>query len=246
MKSYRFLFALMCVVLIMGAPSCGNDDADTETETDTVATDTTTTVTTQPTAASAIDTTPIQLMLIRQKVRNFASWKPTYDARDSVRQAIGLHNYVLGRGVDDTSTVLIALRADDMAKAKAYSRNPELRQAMQKGGVVGTPNFHFLNTTWRNTATDNSTLRSLAWFTVKDWATWRSSFEEGRQEREANGIIDRAYGHDVDDNRKVLVAYAITDSAKARAWWKSDRLKERIKNAGITGMPQRWMYQVVQ
>lgn len=244
MKSPGFLFALFGVALCAGITSCGGNEADNETET--TVTDTTTTMTTQPAAPSPIDTTPIHLMLIRQKVRNFATWKPSYDARDSIRQASGLHNYVLGRGVEDTSAVLIALRADDIEKAKAYSRSPELRRAMQKGGVIGTPSFHFLTTTYRNTATDNSTLRSLAWFTVKDWATWRSSFESGRSEREANGLTDRAYGHDVDNDRKVLVSYAVNDSAKARAYWKSDGLKQRMTAAGITGTPQRFMYQVVQ
>lgn len=244
MKSPGFRFPLFWAALFAGIASCGGNEADNET--DTMTTDTATTMTTQAPAPSPIDTTPIHLMLIRQKVRHFASWKPTYDARDSVRQASGLHNYVLGRGVDDTSVVLIALRADDIEKAKAYSKNPELRQAMQKGGVIGSPAYHFLVTTYRNTSTDNSTLRSLAWFTVKDWATWRSSFESGRSEREANGLTDRAYGHDVDDNKKVLVSYAVSDSAKARAYWKSDGLKQRMKTAGITGTPQRFMYQVVQ
>lgn len=244
MKSPGFPCSLFWVALFAGLASCGSNETDHEAGT--VTTDTAITTTTQPAAPSPIDTTPIHLMLIRQKVRNFATWKPTYDARDSIRQANGLHNYVLGRGVDDTSAVLIALRADDVEKAKAYSRNPELRQAMQKGGVTGTPAYHFLTTAYRNTATDNSTLRSLAWFTVKDWATWRSSFESGRAEREANGLTDRAYGHDVDDNKKVLVSFAITDSAKARAYWKSDGLKQRRTAAGVIGEPQRFMYRVVQ
>ena len=246
MKSTRFLVAFLWAALFSCLFSCGGNEAETETDTTVTDTDTTTTTMTQPTGPSSIDTTPIQLMLIRQKVRHFDAWKPTYDARDSIRQATGLHNYVLGRGAEDTSAVLIALRADDIEKAKAYSRNPELRQAMQKGGVTGTPAYHFLNVTYRNTATDNSTLRSLAWFTVKDWATWRSSFESGRAEREANGLIDRAYGHDVDNNRKMLVSYAITDSAKAKAYWNSDQLKQRRTAAGVTGETQRFMYRVVQ
>lgn len=244
MKSPGFLFALFGAALFAGLASCGGND--TSQDSSTVETDTTTTVATQPTAPSPIDTTPIQLMLIRQKVRNFAAWKPSYDARDSIRQANGLHNYVLGRGAEDTSAVLIALRADDIEKAKAYARSPELRKAMQKGGVIGTPSFHFLTTTYRNTATDNSTLRSLAWFTVKDWATWRSAFESGRSEREANGLTDRAYGHDVDNDRKVLVSFVVNDSAKARAYWNSDQLKQRRTAAGVTGETQRLMYRVVQ
>lgn len=246
MKSPRFRLPLLWAALVCGLLSCGGNDADKETDATDTSTTTTTTTTTQPTPSSTVDTTPIQLMLIRQKVRNFAAWKPSFDARDSIRQASGLHRYVLGRGVDDTSAVLIALRADDIGKAKAYARNPELRQAMQKGGVTGTPMFHFLTTTYRNTATDNSTLRALAWFTVKDWATWKNRFDSGRQEREANGLTDRAYGHDVDNERKVVVSFAVNDSAKARAYWNSDQLKQRRAAAGVTGETQRFMYRVVE
>ena len=244
MKSPRFPFLLFWAALFTVIVSCGGNDENTDT--DTVTTDTTTTVSTETTAATAIDTTTLHLMLILQKVRNFSAWKASYDARDSIRQANGLHNYVLGRGVDDTGSVMIALRADDIDKAKAYARNPELRQAMQKGGVVGTPTFRFIKVNYRNTATDNTTLRSLAWFTVQDWATWKNSFDNGRLERESNGHMDRAYGHEVDDNRKILVAYAISDSAKARAYWHSDALKQRRTAAGVRGEPERFMYQVVQ
>ena len=39
----------------------------------------------------------------------------------------------------DSNMVMVALKADDMAKAKAFAKDPSLKKAMQKGGVTGAP-----------------------------------------------------------------------------------------------------------
>jgi hypothetical protein len=35
--------------------------------------------------------------------------------------------------------MLVVLRVDDTTKAKAFSKDPGLKAAMQKGGVLGAP-----------------------------------------------------------------------------------------------------------
>ena len=68
---------------------------------------------------------------------------------------------------------------------------------------------------------------------MKDWETWKKAFEEGKQERLDNGIKDRQYGHDADDNHKISVVTAISDTAKANAYWSSDALKKRKPEASV-------------
>jgi hypothetical protein len=180
------------------------------------------------------------------KVNNFAKWKASYDAHDSMRLANGLHSYVIGRGAPDSNTVLVAVKADDMAKAKAFAKDPSLKAAMQKGGVTGTPTFAFVTVTFQDTGAISSTLRSRTTFTVKDWDTWQKVFEEGKQLRQDNGLALRAYGHDADDNKKVTVVTAVLDSAKAAAFWKSDTLQKRREASGVIGDVKRFVYRVVQ
>jgi hypothetical protein len=83
-------------------------------------------------------------------------------------------------------------------------------------------------------------------FTVKDWEGWKKSFESSRQIRADNGLTDRAYGYDADDNHKVILVLAINDTAKAEAFWKSDLIKQRRAEGGVVGDVQRFVYRVVQ
>ncbi|HKZ65444.1 MAG TPA: hypothetical protein VJ111_03770, partial [Chitinophagaceae bacterium] len=200
-----------------------------------------------PPATNTIITTPQNMMIATHKVSDFAKWKTSYDEHDSLRLANGIHSYVIGRGLQDSNMVLVAVKTDDMTKAKAFAKDPSLKKAMQKGGVTGTPSFSFATMTFQDTAIISSDIpRARATFTVKDWDAWQKAFEEGKQERIDNGITVRAYGHDPDDNKKVVLVTALTDTAKANAYWKSDALKKRREAAGAIGEPKRFLFRVVQ
>ena len=234
----RMLFASLAIFFT----SCNSGGSST-TSTDTTTTDTNA-VTAVP--ENTIVTTPQNMMIAKHKVKNFAKWKASYDEHDSLRIANGVHSFVIGRGLQDSNTVLVALKVDDMDKAKAFAKDPSLKQAMQKGGVMGTPSFSFVTMTFQDTAAINSDLRARSTFQVKDWDAWQKSFEESKQERLDNGITVRAYGHDVDDNHKVELVTAITDTAKAFAYYKSDALKQRRAAGGVVGEPNRFLFRVVQ
>jgi hypothetical protein len=186
------------------------------------------------------------MLIARHKVANFAKWKASYDAHDSMRLANGLHSYVIGRGLNDSNMILVAVKAEDHAKAKAFAKDPSLKQAMQKGGVVGQPTFNYPTMVYQDTAKIGSDIRSMTTFTVKDWDTWKNKFDSGRQIRMENGLLDRAYGYDPDDNHKVMVVVAVMDTAKAFAYWKTDEFKKRRAASGVMGEPQRFVFRVVQ
>jgi hypothetical protein len=142
--------------------------------------------------------------------------------------------------------VLVAMKADDTTKAKAFGKDPGLKQAMQKGGVVGTPTIALVTIVYQDTAQVSTALRVSSMLTVKDWDTWLKSFSDGEQDRKDNGIVVRAYGHDASDNHKVSIVSALIDSAKAMAYYKSDAIKKRMASGGVVGQPTRFFYRVVQ
>jgi len=241
MHQQRFIRTLFYASLASFFTSCnsgGSSTTSTDTTTDTDA------VSALP--ENTIITTPQNMMIAKHKVNNFAKWKASYDEHDSLRIANGVHSYVIGRGLQDSNMVLVALRVDDVDKAKAFAKDPSLKQAMQKGGVMGTPSFSFVTMTFQDTAVINSDIRARSTLQVKDWDAWQKSFEESKQERLDNGITVRAYGHDVDDNHKVELVTAITDTAKAFAYYKSDALKQRRAASGVIGEPNRFLFRVVQ
>ena len=55
----------------------------------------------------------------------------------------------------------------------------------------------------------------------------------------------RVVGHDADDNKKVSLVTAVMDTAKARAYWKSDMLKKRREAGGVLTEPKRFLFRVV-
>ncbi|MBC7947056.1 MAG: hypothetical protein H7Y42_04190 [Chitinophagaceae bacterium] len=223
--------------------SCNNDASDEKTTDDTTSTNTSNT-TSAP--VNTIVTTPESMMVAVHKVADFDKWLASYEAHDSLRVANGLRSYVVGRGVDDPNTVLVAVKANDGKKAQAFSKDPNLKAAMQKGGVTSTPTFYHNISEWQDTAQISTTLRSMSTFTVKDWDAWFKSFQEGKQERIDNGIVDRVVSHDMDDNKKVSLVTAITDTAKAHAYWKSDMLKQRRAAGGVIGEPKRFVFNIAK
>ena len=196
--------------------------------------------------ASTIVTTPQAMMLVRQKVGDFQKWKAAYESVDSMRQANGLHKYILGRGLKDSNTVLVITKADDAAKAQAFAKSPGLKAAMQKAGVIGAPTIWVTNTVFQDTASIGDAIRTITTFKVKSWDTWQKVFPEGNQERIDNGLVVRAFGNSADDSNRVVLGTALTDTAKAFAYYKSDALKKRRDASGAIGEPERFLYRIVQ
>jgi hypothetical protein len=242
MKQSRFSGLLFYSIVFLLA-SCAGNDSEKKTITDSTAVDSSTAVVTPKITTI---TTPQSMVVIKHRVSNFAKWKISYDAHDSARLANGIHSYVIGRGLQDSNMILVSLKVDDITKAKAFAKDPGLKKAMQKGGVTGTPSFAFLTMTFQDTATVASDIRSRTSFTVKDWGAWQKAFEEGKQERLDNGIALRAFGHDADNDKKVVLVTVVLDTAKAFAYYKSDMLKKRRAASGVIGEPDRFLYRVVQ
>ena len=105
----------LLAIMSLCITSCGDDDAATETESGDTTAATTPTPDTVATAA-----TPSHMMIVRHRVKDFARFKSSYDSHDSLRKAHGLHSFLVGRGVEDPNMVLVAVRVDDVEKAKAF------------------------------------------------------------------------------------------------------------------------------
>ncbi len=84
-------------------------------------------------------------MLIRHKVRDFSKWKPGYDAHLPKRVEAGLTEKYLLRGDHDSNEVVLLFEAQDLNRAKAFAESAELRETMQKLGVLDKPDIYFLN-----------------------------------------------------------------------------------------------------
>ncbi|MBI1912628.1 MAG: cyclase [Deltaproteobacteria bacterium] len=86
-------------------------------------------------------------LLIEHKVADFNKWKPVYDEHEGARRKAGLKELYLLRSTENPNMVLILFEASDTAKAHDFINSEDLRNKMQKAGVVGKPTFHILEKT---------------------------------------------------------------------------------------------------
>lgn len=84
-------------------------------------------------------------LLVRHKVRDFATWKPLFDSDESNRLQHGLRQKLVLRNADDPQEIVILMEADDLAKARQFSSSPDLREVMEKAGVTDRPDVYFLD-----------------------------------------------------------------------------------------------------
>jgi len=243
MKQIRFLASTFATSMIFLLSSCSSDD-DTKTE-DTTATATTTT------EKAPEPTTPVKpsnVMLMQFKVADFAKWQTTYELkeRDSIRRSYGLTSYVAGRGLDDPKKVIVILKMDDANKAKELAASQGMKDRMKEAGVTGTPAFTYLDVVMDDNSPIDQTSRLMMTHKVKDWDAWKKEFDNHKQVRVDAGLIDRALGYEVGDNHQVVIVFAVTDMAKAKAFLQSADLKDKMEKAGVEGKPTSFFYNIVK
>jgi hypothetical protein len=83
-------------------------------------------------------------VLVRHKVADFSKWKAEYDAYLPTRQKAGLEEEHLLRNIDNPDEVVLLYEAENLHEAQAFARSSDLREAMQKAGVVDKPDIYFL------------------------------------------------------------------------------------------------------
>ncbi|MDQ6761028.1 MAG: hypothetical protein M3015_00195 [Bacteroidota bacterium] len=246
MKQKRFLHASAIAVgmaFLLASCSSGGEKQETETATtDSMVTDTTTSMQNSEPATAQ----PGKVLIVKEKVANYAKWKESYDARDSMRQANGLSNYVLGRGMDDSNTVVIILKMADVNKAKELANSQQLKDKLHKGGVIGTPTFEYLDVVMNDDAPIAVNSRLMVSHKVKDWDAWKKSFDEHKQARMDAGLTDRGLGYHDGDNHLVSIVFAVNDKKKADEFLKSKDLKDKMAEAGVDGPPSFFYYNIVQ
>ncbi len=84
------------------------------------------------------------LLIVRHKVKDFATFKKVFDGHASAQKAAGLSNPRVFRSADDGSEIVILLDMKDAAAAQKFATSADLKSAMASAGVIDQPNIYFL------------------------------------------------------------------------------------------------------
>jgi hypothetical protein len=80
-------------------------------------------------------------LLVHHKVQDYAAWRPVFDEMGAVRAQNGSTGAQVFRNAADSNEIVIIA---DLDNARQYAQSPELREAMQRAGVVSQPEVLFL------------------------------------------------------------------------------------------------------
>ena len=225
--------SLLGVFMAAALFSCSNNDTvkNEDLQKDSTTTDTTST------ASTAAAFTPFDVMEVIHTVKDYAAWRPVYNNDSVARQTNGLHTIAVGRDVDNPNKVLVAIKADDVQKAKAFGASPELKAAMDKGGVTSKPDV-----TWWHVVRYNGNSHEKQWVVVshkvKDYDAWLKVYDsEGTAARLNDGMVDVVIARGIEDPNMVHLVFDIKDMAKAKAAMMSDAKKKLMESAGVIGAP---------
>jgi len=83
-------------------------------------------------------------VVVTHEVKDYASWRKAYDADASNRKAAGFKVSGVYADVNNPNLVSIVGEFSNAAAADAFMANPKLKEAMEKGGVVGKPEVKVL------------------------------------------------------------------------------------------------------
>lgn len=81
--------------------------------------------------------------VVLHHVKDYQAWRQVYDSVATIQKAGGVVAESVYQGKGDPNSVLILHRFATMDAAETFFANPELREAMQRGGVEGAPRIEF-------------------------------------------------------------------------------------------------------
>jgi heme-degrading monooxygenase HmoA len=75
------------------------------------------------------------VMLVDHRVADFDAWRKVYDEVRGWQHEHGVHFQQVLRNADDPNRVVVTHAFDSREAAEAFVNNPELQEAMGRGGV---------------------------------------------------------------------------------------------------------------
>ena len=182
---------------------------------------------------------PFNVVVIKHTVADYNKWKPFFDSDSVNRNAAGLREIGLARGIENQNEVEIPFMIGDVQKAKAFTNDPKLKDVMQKAGVVSQPDIKFIKVLRMTDALQNPGQYLEVSHKVKDFDAWLKVFDaEGPATRANDGIEDGVLARGIDDPNLVYLVFKITDLAKAKAALDKPERQKIMQEAGVIGKPE--------
>jgi len=78
-------------------------------------------------------------VIVQHHVVDFDRWHPVFTEHEEIRRRHGATGHSVNRAVADPNTIVIVNDFATLEGARAFSQDPSLPAAMERGGVDGPP-----------------------------------------------------------------------------------------------------------
>jgi hypothetical protein len=86
-------------------------------------------------------------VIISHECKNYSDWRKVFDADEANRLKAGFKIMGVYHSVDNTNKITILGEAPSVEAINGFMAKPELKDALEKGGVIGKPDVKILNRT---------------------------------------------------------------------------------------------------
>jgi heme-degrading monooxygenase HmoA len=83
-------------------------------------------------------------LLIRGSVKDYEAWKSVFVSANAMRTGYGQKSYQILREGDGSNDPIVLLQWDSLDNARRFAASSELKEVMQRAGVIGRPEMWFL------------------------------------------------------------------------------------------------------
>ena len=84
-------------------------------------------------------------VIISHECKNYSDWRKVFDADEVNRSKAGFKSTGVYHSADNANKITIIGEAPSVEAIKGFMANPALKEAMEKGGVIGMPDVKILN-----------------------------------------------------------------------------------------------------
>ena len=239
---FRLLFTAGISTLLF---SCGGEKKEAATDETSKPADTTASMQMAPTPPPAAFV-PFDIMEVKHSVKDYATWRPGFNADSVNRKAAGLKDLAVGAEMDHPNNLIIAMEMSDAQKAKDFAASPKLKETMGKLGVISKPEANYFHVI-RFNAESKEKKWVVVTHKVKDFDAWVKVYDgEGTAKRLGEGMVDVLLARGIDDPNMVELVFDITDMDKAKAAITSEEKKKLMMSAGVEGVPTIKFYNTVE
>lgn len=83
-------------------------------------------------------------VLMNHRVADFDKWVKVFEEHGALRQRAGASGAVVWQAEGDPNNVFVLIKGVELDKAQAFTQSDDLKQAMQRAGVISQPVVTFL------------------------------------------------------------------------------------------------------